>query len=71
MRNEQNSKQKGTWEGNFRAAGIFFSLSVSLYEFFLGHSMNIFLGLIGVHEFYFIKFSLGRILFLSFAPHIP
>ena len=26
----------------------------SLYEFFLGHSMNIFLGLIGVHEFFFI-----------------
>ena len=29
-------------EGNFRAAGIFFSLSNSLYEFILGHSMNIF-----------------------------
>ena len=32
----------------------FFSLSDSLYEFFLGHSMNIFFGLIGVHEFFFI-----------------
>ena len=27
--------------GDFRAAGIFFSLSNFLYEFFLGHSMNI------------------------------
>ena len=32
----------------------FFPLSNSLYEFLLGHSMNIFLGLIGVHEFFFI-----------------
>ena len=28
--------------GILRAAGIFFSLSNSLYEFILGHSMNIF-----------------------------
>ena len=34
--------------------GEFFSLSYSLYEFFLGRSINIFLGLIGVHEFFFI-----------------
>ena len=40
-------------EGNFQGAGIFL-LSNSLYDFFLGHSMNIFLGLIGVHEFFFI-----------------
>ena len=34
-------------EGNFRAAGIFFFLLLnSLYEFFLGHSMNIFFHLI-------------------------
>ena len=32
----------------------FFLLSNSLYEFFLGRSMNIFLGLIGVHDFFFI-----------------
>ena len=31
----------------------FFSSSNSLYEFFLGYSMNIFLGLIGVQEFFF------------------
>ena len=52
-------------EGNFRK---FFSLSNSLYEFFLGHSLNIFLGLIGVHNFFFIQLSLARIFFLFFAP---
>ena len=41
-------------ERNFRAAGIFFSLSNSLYKFFLGHSRNIFLGLIGMQEFFFV-----------------
>ena len=44
----------GGGKGNFRAAEIFFSLSNSLCEFFLGHSMNIFLGLIGEQEFFFI-----------------
>ena len=32
----------GGGEESFRAAGIFFTLSNSLYEFFLAHSMNIF-----------------------------
>ena len=32
------------WVGNFWAAGIFFSLSNSSYEFFLGCSMSIFYG---------------------------
>ena len=40
--------------GEFSSRRNFFLLSNSLYEFFLGHSMNIFLGLIGVHEFFFI-----------------
>ena len=31
----------------------FFSLSNSLYDFFVGQGMNVFLGLIGVHEFIF------------------
>ena len=32
---------------------------MNLYEFSLGRNMNIiFLGLIGVHEFFFISFSL-------------
>ena len=35
--------------------------------------MTIFLGLIGVHEFFFIEFSLARIFFLYFArpPPLP
>ena len=41
-------------EGNFRAAGIFFSLSNSLYEFFLGHSMNIFKDSLARMNFFFI-----------------
>ena len=45
----------------------FFSSSNSLYEFSLGHSMNIFLGLIGVQEFFFIYFCLTRI-FFSTSP---
>ena len=44
----------GGGEGEFSSRRNFFSLSNSLYDFFLGHSMNIFLGLIGVHEFFFI-----------------
>ena len=52
--------------GDFRAAGIFFSLPDSLYDFFLGHSMNIFLGLIGVDDF----FSLALIFFCN-SPAPP
>ena len=48
----------------------FFSLSNYLYEFFLGRSMNI-SGLIGLHEFSFISFSLARIFFLYFARLPP
>ena len=44
----------GGGEGEFSSRRNFFLLSNCLYEFFLGHSMNIFLGLIGVHEFFFI-----------------
>ena len=51
-------------EGNFRAAGIF-SLSNSLYEFLLGHSHEYFLGLIGVHEFFFpLNFPCTNIFFV-------
>ena len=42
----------GECSGNFSQE--FFLLSNSLYEFFLGHRINIFLGLIGVDEFFFI-----------------
>ena len=40
--------------GEFSSRRNFFSSSNSLYEFFLGYSVNIFLGLIGVQEFFFI-----------------
>ena len=56
-------------EGDFRAAGIFFSLSNSLHEFFLGHSMNIFSGLIGVHEFFSFNFPLREYFFFVLRLH--
>ena len=61
--------------GGWRGRGIFepqefFSLSNSLNEFFLGHSMNIFLGLIGVQEFFSFNFPLHEFFFCtSPAPH--
>ena len=58
-------------EGNFRAAGIFFSSSNSLYEFFLGYSMNIFLGLIGVQEFFSFNFPLREFFFGTSPPPPP
>ena len=39
--------------GELSSCRNFFSLSNSLYEFFLGHSMTFFLGLIGEQEFFF------------------
>ena len=58
-------------KGNFRTAGIFFfSLSNSLYEFVLGHSMNIFLVLIGAPELFSFNFPLREYFFWYFArPH--
>ena len=53
-------------KGNFRTAGIFFfSLSNSLYEFVLGHSMNIFLVLIGAPEFFSFNFPLREYFFCT------
>ena len=47
----------------------FFSLSNYLYEYFLGRSINIFLGLVGVHELFFhLIFPCANIFFLYFAP---
>ena len=43
----------GGWRRRTFEPQEFFSLSNSSNEFFLGHSMNIFFGLIGVHEFFF------------------
>ena len=42
----------GRGKGNFWAAGIFFVIKFLVW-IFLGHSINIFLGLIGVQEFLF------------------
>ena len=55
-------------QGDFRAAGIFFSLSNFLYEFFLGNSMNNFLGLIGVQEFFSFNFPLHKYFFVLHPP---
>ena len=52
LRDEPVEKLRGG--GEFLSRRNFVSLSYSLYEFFLGHRMNIFLGLIGVHEFFSI-----------------
>ena len=57
------------WGGGeeFESRGKFFSLSNSLYEVFLGHSMNIFLGLIGVQEFFSFNFPLREYFFCATA----
>ena len=51
----------------------FFSLSNSLYEFFGGRSMglNIFLGLIGVHEFFFHLIFPCANIFFGLRPLLP
>ena len=56
-------KVMGGKGGDFSSRSFFFSLSNSLYEFFLGHSMNIFLGLIGMHEFFSFNFPLREYFF--------
>ena len=60
------------WEWGIFDPQEFFSLSNSSYEFFLGHSMNIFLGLIGVHEFFFsFNFLLCEYIFFYTSPPPP
>ena len=56
--------------GKFSSHRNFFSLSNSLYEFFLGHRMNTFVGLIGVHEFFHLIF-LARIFFCTSPAQTP
>ena len=52
--------------GEFSNRGnFFFSLSNSLYEFVLGHSMNIFLVLIGAPEFFSFNFPLREYFFCT------
>ena len=57
-------------EGNFRAAGVFFRYQIPGMNFFLGHSMNIFLGLTGVQEFFHLIFPCANF-FLYFARPSP
>ena len=59
----------GWWD--FGAAGIFFGYQIPyMIFFFLGHSMNIFFGLIGVHEFFSFYFPLCEYLCCtSPVPH--
>ena len=59
--------------GEFSSRRNFFLLSNSLYEFFLGQSMNIFLGLIGVAcmIFFSFNFPLREYFFVLRRPHPP
>ena len=54
--------------GDFRAAGMFFRYQIPCMIFFLGHSMNIFLGLIGVHEIFSFNFPLCEYFFVVLRP---
>ena len=58
-------------EGNFRAAGVFFRYQIPGMNFFLGHSMNIFLGLTGVQEFFSFNFPLREFFFVLRPPPPP
>ena len=49
--------------GEFSSRRNFFWLSNSLHELFLGRRINIFLGLIGVHEFFSFNFPLREYFF--------
>ena len=60
----------GGGEGNFRAVGIFFRYQIPCMNFFRPLH-EYFLALIGVQEFFLIKFSLARIFFFVLRPHPP
>ena len=57
--------------GEFSSRRNFLSLSNSLYELVLGHSMNIFLGLIGVQEFFSFNFPLREFFFCTSPAPLP
>ena len=61
----------GGWGRGIFEPQEFFSLSNSLYEFFFRPLHEYFLGLIGVQEFFLIKFSLARIFFFVLRPPPP
>ena len=54
--------------GNLRAAGIFFHYQIPCMIFFLGYSINIFQGLIGVYEFFLFNFPLHKYFFGTSLP---
>ena len=58
-------------KGNFRAAGIFFRHQIPCMNFFLAHSMKIFLGLIGVHDFFSFNFPYCANNFFVLRPRPP
>ena len=60
----------GGGEGNFRAAGIFFRHEIPCMNFFLGYSMNIFLGLIGwrARIFFHLNFACANFFFVLRPP---
>ena len=53
----------------FEPQKIFFSLSKSLYESFLGHSMNIFSGLLAGMNFFHLIFPWANIFLVPSSPH--
>ena len=65
LRDGPLEKLLGGGGGEFSSRRDFFSLSNSLYDFILGHSMKFSLGLIGVHEFFSFKFPLCEYFFCT------
>ena len=53
----------------FEPQKIFFSLSKSLYESFLGHSMNIFSGLLAGMNFFHLIFPWANSFLVPSSPH--
>ena len=56
-------------KGIFEPREFFFRYQIPCMNFFLGHSMNIFLGLIGVHEFFSFNFPLREYFFFVLRLH--
>ena len=56
--------------GEYSSCRNHFSLPHSLYEFFLGHSMNIFYGLLACMNFFHLIFPCANI-FFGFSPTPP
>ena len=57
--------------GEFWRPRNFFLLANSLYEFFLDRSMNVFLGLIGMHNFFSFNSPLREYFFCTSPAPLP